>query len=348
LQEFQGKVISVRELILNGEYLVNYGKGDAIRVAMATLHQPSWESADEAGQVWYIIRICGNLAVVRAPHVEVPAECVAQPNPVVTAVGHRLSAYACPSETRAVVAELTNGWHGVALACTSGCDWLHVQCPRVVSGCWVRREWLQTWGDLTRLFVVPSSDVVYVPAGRFQMGCGESNPNEDCRGDGLPLYTVYPDAYYIDKYEVTNTRFRRCPSDSRASHPAWPAKISAPVPKTSASPRRELGRTLSRAVEGAIRHRGHNLAPHHAQPGELRSASGARRPSLPTASPCPFTPDRRPLRCGCATGPRAGVVIDKHTRSDVRQCVHWMASRGQCFPCGMPIPYPCRSMPLRP
>ena len=44
---------------------------------------------------------------------------------------------------------------------------------------------------------------------------------------------------------------------------------------------------------------------------------GARRPSLPTASRCPRSgqafprcPRDRPHRCGCATGPEAGVVVD--------------------------------------
>ena len=66
LQGLQGEVVSVQEVTLEGEYLVNYRKGDAIRAAMATLHHPAWELVDEAGQAWYIVRVCGNLAVVRA------------------------------------------------------------------------------------------------------------------------------------------------------------------------------------------------------------------------------------------------------------------------------------------
>jgi len=46
-------------------------------------------------------------------------------------------------------------------------------------------------------------EMVFVPAGEFQMGDNfrEGSPNE------LPVHTVYLDAYYIGKYEVTNEQF---------------------------------------------------------------------------------------------------------------------------------------------
>ena len=140
--------------MLEGEYLVNYKKGDAIRSAMATLHHPAWELVDEAGQAWYIIRVCGNLAVVRAGSVKVPAELVAQPNPVVTIGSQAVNAYTCPGETCSVAVELPAGWHGVALECAPGCVWLRVQYPGIDGGCWVRHDWLQTWGELAELPVV--------------------------------------------------------------------------------------------------------------------------------------------------------------------------------------------------
>ena len=45
------------------------------------------------------------------------------------------------------------------------------------------------------------SDMVLIPAGEFQMG---SNDNTDEK----PIHTVYIDAFYIDKYEVTNAQYK--------------------------------------------------------------------------------------------------------------------------------------------
>ena len=42
------------------------------------------------------------------------------------------------------------------------------------------------------------------------MGCDSSNPAETCSSDEQPLHTVTLSAYSIDKYEVTNARYKAC------------------------------------------------------------------------------------------------------------------------------------------
>jgi hypothetical protein len=59
---------------------------------------------------------------------------------------------------------------------------------------------------------------------------------------------------------LTNTRFRRRPSRLPCQPSSCPPKIRSHVPKTSASPRRELGRTLSEAVEPAVGRHDHRCA----------------------------------------------------------------------------------------
>ena len=49
----------------------------------------------------------------------------------------------------------------------------------------------------------PKPDMVLILAGEFQMGSSNGSPDEK------PIHTVHLDAYYIDRYEVTNAQFKQ-------------------------------------------------------------------------------------------------------------------------------------------
>lgn len=82
----------------------------------------------------------------------------------------------------------------------------------------------------------PPTDMVFVPAGAFFMGCDPAHNGSwsTCEEyskfgnftDELPLHTIYLDAYFIDQYEVTNSRYARCVAEGgvpyQAVHPLSP------------------------------------------------------------------------------------------------------------------------------
>jgi len=69
---------------------------------------------------------------------------------------------------------------------------------------------MKTWGVLFFSFLLitacspAGTGEVLIPEGEFTMGSNTGLPNEQ------PVHQVYLDAYYIDKYEVTNSQYRKC------------------------------------------------------------------------------------------------------------------------------------------
>ena len=58
--------------------------------------------------------------------------------------------------------------------------------------------------EQTSLSVSVPEDMVLIPAGEFQMG----NNNQKANGREKPAHAVYVDAFYMDKYPVTNEQFK--------------------------------------------------------------------------------------------------------------------------------------------
>jgi len=62
---------------------------------------------------------------------------------------------------------------------------------------------------------IDTTEMVYIPAGEFQMGCSD--------------YTVYLDAFSIDKYEVTNAQYARCVEVGACASPAYSYSFTRPL-----------------------------------------------------------------------------------------------------------------------
>lgn len=65
---------------------------------------------------------------------------------------------------------------------------------------------------------VDGAALIYVPAGEFQMGSSDSDPDADA--DERPQHRVFLDGYWIDRTEVTNAMYQKCVQDGKCSEPA--------------------------------------------------------------------------------------------------------------------------------
>ena len=65
----------------------------------------------------------------------------------------------------------------------------------------------------TQIWHQDGMKMVYVPAGEFQMGSNQGNPDEK------PVHAVYLDAFWIDQTEITNGMYLKCVSAGQCSAP---------------------------------------------------------------------------------------------------------------------------------
>jgi formylglycine-generating enzyme required for sulfatase activity len=66
----------------------------------------------------------------------------------------------------------------------------------------------------TKISPIDGAAMVYVPAGEFTMGSNDGDNDEK------PVHTVYLDAFWIDKYEVTNALYKKCVDAGKCSPPS--------------------------------------------------------------------------------------------------------------------------------
>lgn len=76
----------------------------------------------------------------------------------------------------------------------------------------------------------PAEDMISIPAGTFRMGCDGAHPGGDgfCRGNFLPLHTVYLDAFRISRTEVTNARYALCVAAGICTPPSSNSSATRP------------------------------------------------------------------------------------------------------------------------
>lgn len=78
-----------------------------------------------------------------------------------------------------------------------------------------------------RISEVDGMEMIFIPAGEFGMGSESDDPRAD--EDELPLHTVYLDAFWIDKSEVTNAMYVKCIGIDACTPPARSTFYSQPA-----------------------------------------------------------------------------------------------------------------------
>ena len=74
----------------------------------------------------------------------------------------------------------------------------------------------------------PPADMVFVPAGEFQMGCDGSNPNEDCRPRRAAAAHRLPGRLLHRHDEVTNAQYAQCVAAGACTPPLYSFSYTRP------------------------------------------------------------------------------------------------------------------------
>jgi len=88
----------------------------------------------------------------------------------------------------------------------------------VISGYKFLRQVLTSYPQPTQITDDYGVEMMFVPAGDFQMGSAWYDFSAS--SDEKPVHTVYLDAYYIDKHEVTNALYKACVNAGVCAQPS--------------------------------------------------------------------------------------------------------------------------------
>lgn len=134
LQGLTGEVVEIKETKLTNEWLVNYKIGSDIRAAVADLSHEVWKLTDEFDQVWYIIKLCGNLASRIPPEVILPTP-EPRPQPLLAEVVDELTLYTCALEECATAATVPLGAQVEVGGCLADGGWCQVSWDGIAGWC---------------------------------------------------------------------------------------------------------------------------------------------------------------------------------------------------------------------
>jgi formylglycine-generating enzyme required for sulfatase activity len=138
-----------------------------------------------------------------------------------------------PDTNSISVAKLISGAKLLTVGRTANNEWLFVQVEN--NFCWLNSTYV-VHGDLSALPIglkndSKNSEMILIPSGSFSMGGDRDDLFAECQkvdrehcqdiffGDVEPPHDIYLNAFYIDKYEVSNSAYKLCVTAGKCEKP---------------------------------------------------------------------------------------------------------------------------------
>jgi Tol biopolymer transport system component/protocatechuate 3,4-dioxygenase beta subunit len=183
LQGLTGEVANVQETKLSGEYLVNYKISDEVRAAVADLNHDVWELTDDAGRMWWILKVCGNLASPLLQEAPIATPAPRPLPPMAEVVVDDLIVRECASQECAEAGTIQSGARIEVLGCLADGSWCQVSLSGGGSG-WCTGQSLRQLAVAKAISVVEAvlptatPEVVVVPGDRIAFSSDRDGNDE--------------------------------------------------------------------------------------------------------------------------------------------------------------------------